>query len=311
MPARTQSRPAAGEGLVFIAEPEALAALREADGSEAWRLPLTEASRRPRLGQRLADRGDRLGDAPGASGGIDGHLIWRRDLGSPLSAPPALAADRVYAPARTAGLSRSASRPASRSGNAASAACRARSSRSTIGSMSDPTTISSIASRPERPNRLALAHWRRRRRHGRRGRAPCLFRVVRQHLARAGSPERGTAMETTVAVPASHRRADGRRGGDRERRCAAVARVSDEGRRARPARSPSRESSRRQPTSCAGPRLPLLVVVAREIVKGTTVTVFTRDFDPPHRADRAPAEYRADGAAPEPGRRRWRNPLEP
>ena len=42
MPARTQSRPATGEGLVFIAEPEALAALRETDGSEAWRLPLTE-----------------------------------------------------------------------------------------------------------------------------------------------------------------------------------------------------------------------------------------------------------------------------
>ena len=100
MPVRTQSKPAAGEGLVFIAEPEALAALREADGSEAWRLPLTE-----RLAAPLVwDNGWLI--AATASGtllalrGLDGHLVWRRDLGSPLSAPPALAADRVYAPAR-------------------------------------------------------------------------------------------------------------------------------------------------------------------------------------------------------------------
>src|SRR4029077_15653139 len=39
-PVRTQSKPASGEGLVFIAEPEALVALRETDGSEAWRVPL-------------------------------------------------------------------------------------------------------------------------------------------------------------------------------------------------------------------------------------------------------------------------------
>ena len=101
MPARTQSRPAAGEGLVFIAEPEALAALREADGSEAWRLPLTEPPRgAARLGQRLADRGDRLGDAPGAQGGrrpADLAVVTSVRL---LSAPPALAADRVYAPAK-------------------------------------------------------------------------------------------------------------------------------------------------------------------------------------------------------------------
>ena len=30
----------------------------------------------------------------------------------------------------------------------------------------------------------------------------------------------------------------------------------------------------------SGPRLPLLVVVARDIAKGTTVTVFTRSFEP-------------------------------
>ena len=96
----TQSRPAAGEGPVFVAEPEALAALREADGSEAWRVPLTERLVAP----LVWDNGWLV--AATASGallalrGLDGHLVWRRDLGLPVSAPPVLAADRVYAPAR-------------------------------------------------------------------------------------------------------------------------------------------------------------------------------------------------------------------
>ncbi len=34
------------------------------------------------------------------------------------------------------------------------------------------------------------------------------------------------------------------------------------------------------PYILSGPRLPLLVVVARDFAKGTTVTVFTREFEP-------------------------------
>ena len=47
----------------------------------------------------MADRGDRSGTLL-VLRGLDGQLIWHRDLGAPLSAPPALAADRVYAPAK-------------------------------------------------------------------------------------------------------------------------------------------------------------------------------------------------------------------
>ena len=211
MPARTQSRPAAGEGLVFIAEPEALAALREADGSEAWRLPLTE-----RLAAPLVwDNGWLI--AATASGtllalrGLDGDLVWRRDLGSPLSAPPALAADRVYAPAkdgRIIALRVDTGEPLwERRLGGAPSEMLALDDRLYVGS--DDNFFYCLDGRT-RPNRLALAHGRRRRRSGRRGRAPRLFRVVRQHLARAGSPERGPAMEATVAVSASHGRADGR-----------------------------------------------------------------------------------------------------
>ena len=42
LPARTLSQPAAGDGLIFIAEPGALAAFRETDGAQVWRQPFTE-----------------------------------------------------------------------------------------------------------------------------------------------------------------------------------------------------------------------------------------------------------------------------
>jgi len=96
VPARTQSRPAAGEGLVFIAQPEALAALRETDGSEAWRLPLTD-----RLAAPLVwDNGWLIASITSgtlvAIRSSDGEVIWRQDVGSEIRARPALAADRVY-----------------------------------------------------------------------------------------------------------------------------------------------------------------------------------------------------------------------
>ena len=101
MPARTQSRPAAGEGLVFIAEPEALAALREADGSEAWRLPLTERLAAPLVWDNgwliAATASGTLLALRGARRRADLAVVTSARL---LSAPPALAADRVYAPAK-------------------------------------------------------------------------------------------------------------------------------------------------------------------------------------------------------------------
>ena len=96
---RVAAEPVAGEGLVFVAEPDALTALREEDGAVAWRFPFAEALAVP----LVWDNGWLI--AANTTGSIiafratDGHLLWRRDIGSRPHAPPALAADRVYVPA--------------------------------------------------------------------------------------------------------------------------------------------------------------------------------------------------------------------
>jgi outer membrane protein assembly factor BamB len=97
--ARPQAQPIAGDGLLFIVEPDALTALNAADGLAAWQLP---------FGEKLSvapvwDNGWLVVST--ASGEIlafraaDGHLVWRKRLESPAHAPPALAGDRVYVPA--------------------------------------------------------------------------------------------------------------------------------------------------------------------------------------------------------------------
>jgi outer membrane protein assembly factor BamB len=96
--ARALSRPAAGDDLVFVAEPNGLRAVRQADGRVAWSAPMSE-----RLATALVwDNGWLV--AAGASGSIsafrahDGQLIWQQTLDAAASAPPTLAADRVYVP---------------------------------------------------------------------------------------------------------------------------------------------------------------------------------------------------------------------
>jgi hypothetical protein len=96
--AKALSQPAAGDGLVFLAEPEAITAVRQTDGGVAWRLPFPE-----RLAAPLAwDNGWLI--ASNVSGSVvafralDGRLIWRHDIGAEVHAQPALAADRVYVP---------------------------------------------------------------------------------------------------------------------------------------------------------------------------------------------------------------------
>lgn len=90
------SRPAVGEGLVFLTSTDALLAVREADGQVAWRLPLAGAVGAPLVwnnGWLIVV--SRTG-VVSAYRALDGHLIWEHEAGSPPSAPPALAADRVY-----------------------------------------------------------------------------------------------------------------------------------------------------------------------------------------------------------------------
>jgi outer membrane protein assembly factor BamB len=92
-------QPAAGEGLLFVVEPGALVALREADGSVAWERSFSETLSAP----LVCDNGWLV--AATTTGTVlafratDGELIWRREIGVMASARPALAADRVYVPA--------------------------------------------------------------------------------------------------------------------------------------------------------------------------------------------------------------------
>ena len=94
--ARAQSRPAVSDALIFVAEPDRIRALRQADGSEAWSIPFAE----PLAAPLVWDNGWLI--ATNATGRViafratDGLEIWRREFGAQIHATPALAADRVY-----------------------------------------------------------------------------------------------------------------------------------------------------------------------------------------------------------------------
>lgn len=96
--ARPLMEPVAGDGLLFIIEPDLLTALGAADGAIAWQLPFAE-----KLAVRpVWDNGWLVASTSAgtvfAFRASDGFLVWRRDLGSPAHGVPALAADRVYIP---------------------------------------------------------------------------------------------------------------------------------------------------------------------------------------------------------------------
>lgn len=90
------SAPTTGDGLLFVAESDAIVALRMDSGARVWRTAFTTTPTVP----LVWDNGWLV--ATDASGGVvairatDGELIWHVDLGSPVHAPPALADDRVY-----------------------------------------------------------------------------------------------------------------------------------------------------------------------------------------------------------------------
>lgn len=98
-PVGTDVEPAAGGGLVFVADGESIAALRAEDGSLAWQLPLAGTLSVPPVWDTgwlvLATTAGRVL----ALRASDGHAIWQRDLGSPAHAPPTLAGRRVFVPA--------------------------------------------------------------------------------------------------------------------------------------------------------------------------------------------------------------------
>jgi outer membrane protein assembly factor BamB len=94
--ARPQMEPAAGGGLLFLVEPDALVALHASDGSIAWELPFAEKlAVRPVFDNGWLIVSTEAGEIL-AFRAADGHLVWRRDMTSPSHAPPSLAADRIY-----------------------------------------------------------------------------------------------------------------------------------------------------------------------------------------------------------------------
>ena len=89
--------PAAGGGLVYGGSEDLIEARSAADGRAQWRRPV--AGRVVSLhwdnGWLLAQTGAGVFFAIRAS---DGTILWQKDFGSPLSAPPAAAGERVYLP---------------------------------------------------------------------------------------------------------------------------------------------------------------------------------------------------------------------
>ena len=94
--AQPQFEPSTGDGLLIFAEPDGLTALDGETGSLAWKLPLADQpAQRP-----VWDNGwlvvATMDGSVHAFRASDGHHIWSHEIGSPAHAPPALAADRVY-----------------------------------------------------------------------------------------------------------------------------------------------------------------------------------------------------------------------
>jgi outer membrane protein assembly factor BamB len=93
----TTAAPAAGDGLVFVASEDLVEARAQSDGRAVWRRPVEG-----RISALHWDTGWLLASADNgpllAIRAVDGEVLWRRDLGAPLQAAPALAGDRVYLP---------------------------------------------------------------------------------------------------------------------------------------------------------------------------------------------------------------------
>ena len=94
----TTFEPAAGDDLVFVVRPGGLSALRAADGTSAWELPLADMVAVP----PVWDNGWLLVATTNkellAFRAADGTLLWRRNLGAAAHARPALGGEYVYLP---------------------------------------------------------------------------------------------------------------------------------------------------------------------------------------------------------------------
>ena len=97
-PGSPRSTPAVGDGLLFLAEPDTITALRQDTGEKVWALPFSEELAVPLVfDNKWLIASDVSGNVL-ALRATDGTLIWRTALGVRVHAAPALAADRVYVP---------------------------------------------------------------------------------------------------------------------------------------------------------------------------------------------------------------------
>jgi outer membrane protein assembly factor BamB len=88
----------AGDGLLFIVEPDRITARRAADGELAWQMPFADTLASPPVsgfGRLVVATRDGAMLQFRAS---DGQLIWRRELPSPARSRLVLGTDRVYVP---------------------------------------------------------------------------------------------------------------------------------------------------------------------------------------------------------------------
>jgi outer membrane protein assembly factor BamB len=97
-----ESRPllplVAADDLVYIVEANAVTAQRAADGSVAWRAPLTDTfATRPGAGHGWLVGVTQKGSIT-AFRAADGHVMWQRETESPPHGPPAIVSGRVYLP---------------------------------------------------------------------------------------------------------------------------------------------------------------------------------------------------------------------
>jgi outer membrane protein assembly factor BamB len=94
--AKPDLAPVAGQGLIFLVEDGHLSARSQADGSLVWQAPWSESLSTPPVWDNewlvLATKAGTVV----AFRATDGAEIWRRDVGSPAHVSPGLAADRVY-----------------------------------------------------------------------------------------------------------------------------------------------------------------------------------------------------------------------
>lgn len=96
VPAHPLFVPATGDGLIFLAEPDAITARQQDTGAVAWRVPFAAELAVPLVWDNGWLIAAETSGSVLAFRAVDGDLIWRQQLEQRVHAAPALAADRLY-----------------------------------------------------------------------------------------------------------------------------------------------------------------------------------------------------------------------